>query len=145
MLPLVLLTAVLALLPPLAQADTVEFIRGGTVNAVVTMQSDKVTIRAQFAEGGSRETIVERRFVSSIEFNDKTTNSGPAPANWGVFQPNDAERFEFGTVDVVLLSDGSRLRGRVKTCTATAVVFDGEEIPRSDVKILLLGSAVLGR
>ena len=71
MLPLVCFAALFALLPVCGQADTVEFIRGGSVNGAIIVQGGKLTIRAEFAQGGVLESVVERRFVSSIEFNDK--------------------------------------------------------------------------
>ena len=140
-----MLRFLLAFVPFAMFADTVEFIRGGTVNGTVTLEADKFTIQATFAQGGKREIVVERRYIATVEINDKTTNEGPAPANFGVFAATDAERFELGTVDVLRLNDGDRLRGRVQAMNAKTLRFNGEDIPRGDTKDVLLGSAVLYR
>jgi len=132
-------------LPLAALGDTVEFIRGGTVNGTVVYQNEKFTIQAVFEQGGKREIVIERKFVASIEINDKATNTGAPPANFGVFAANDAERFEMGTVDVLRLNDGDRPRGRLEAITATALQFNGEQVPRAEVRDVLLGSAVLYR
>ena len=140
-----MLFLLLLVLPLGGFADTVEFIRGGTVNATVTYQSDKFTIQAVFADGGKREIVVERKFVASIEINDKASNAGAPPANFGVFAASDAERFEMGTVDVLRLTDGDRPRGRLEAITTSTLRFNGEQVPRAEVRDVLLGSAVLYR
>lgn len=133
------------LLPFSACADTVEFIRGGKVNGAVTLKDDKFVIQADFAEGGKREITVERRFVSSVEISSNTANPGAAPANFGIFSAADAEHFELGTVDVLRLKDGERLRGRITALTSKSATINGEEIPRSEIIEALMGSAVLYR
>jgi hypothetical protein len=141
MLRLLLLAA--AAMPALA--DTVEFIRGDKVNGTVTLSGAQFTITAEFAQGGKREIRVDRKFVSTIEVNATTSNAGAPPANFGLFQPSEAEKFELQTQDMLRTKGGERLRGRLEALGPTSARYNGEEISRADIVDILLGSAILYR